>query len=75
MGVKSNELLYRLSKAISQDNFTDIAYDIVEEIEERQHSFDFVEPILRLMECNPNADFGNPGPLVHFLEKFYKNAC
>ena len=34
--------------------------------------FDLVEPILEIIESNPNVDFGMPGDLVHFVEKFYK---
>jgi hypothetical protein len=31
-----------------------------------------VEPILRFMESNPSLDFGMPGPLVHFVESFFR---
>jgi len=27
--------------------------------------------VLSFMEQHPDAEFGNPGPLVHFLESFY----
>ncbi len=30
-----------------------------------------VEPILRFMEEHPTIDYGPPGPLVHFMERFY----
>ncbi len=29
-----------------------------------------IEPILRFMETHPAIDYGTPGPLVHFVEKF-----
>jgi hypothetical protein len=29
-----------------------------------------VEPVLKLMEKHPGLDFGSPGPLVHFVERF-----
>lgn len=67
------ELINRIEEAITNDDFIDISYDIVEEIEEREDSFEAVEPILILMEKNPDFDFGEPGPLVHFVEGFYKN--
>ena len=67
-----NELLVRLSDSILDENFMDVAYDITEEIEGRTDAFDAVAPILKLIENNPAIDFGNPGPLVHFLETFYK---
>ena len=33
---------------------------------------DRLEKQYKLLENNPDIDFGNPGPLVHFLEIFYK---
>jgi hypothetical protein len=30
-----------------------------------------VEPVLRFMERYPTINFGAPGPLVHFVERFY----
>lgn len=30
----------------------------------------YVENLILLMEKNPNTDFGMPGPVVHFIEKF-----
>ena len=33
---------------------------------------DAVDPIMRLMEENPEFDFGCPGPFAHFVETFYK---
>ena len=32
---------------------------------------DAVEPILRFMELHPFLEFGMPGPLVHFVERYY----
>jgi hypothetical protein len=31
-----------------------------------------IEPILRFMEEHPSVDFGVPGSLVHFVERFYR---
>ncbi len=30
-----------------------------------------VRPVLAFMEDHPDLDFGSPGPLVHFVERFY----
>ncbi|SHJ43616.1 hypothetical protein SAMN02745163_01964 [Clostridium cavendishii DSM 21758] len=68
-----NELISKLEAYITNDDFIDISYDVVEEIEEREDAFEAIQPILMLIEKNPNIDFGKPGPLVHFAEKFYKN--
>src|SRR5258705_4495517 len=32
-----------------------------------------VEPILRFMETHPHLDYGPPGPLTHFIERFHGN--
>lgn len=34
-------------------------------------NLDTIETILQFMENHPTLDFGMPGPLVHFMEKFY----
>ena len=44
----------------------------MEEIEENYNQLDSVQPLLRLMERHPLTDFGSPGPIVHFVERFYK---
>lgn len=67
------EFIETLRKAVSEDDFINIAYDVVDSIKESETPFYFVEPILQLMEEFPEADFGQPGPLTHFVEMFYKN--
>lgn len=71
MNENLKNLLNILSNSIGNENFIDIAYEIIEELGDKTYSFDAVEPILRLIESNPDKDFGTPGPLVHFMEKFY----
>ncbi len=66
------DLVNVLEVNIENDNFIEVCYDIVEEIEKYDNSFDAVELILKLIEANPLADFGTPGPLIHFVEKYYK---
>ncbi|MCH1624637.1 hypothetical protein [Fredinandcohnia quinoae] len=51
--------------------FQDPAYEIMDEIEELDNAFDFIEPIFLLVERSPDIDFGGPGPFGSFLEKFY----
>ncbi len=45
---------------------------LAEELLEGDDALDAIEPILRIMEANEDTDFGMPGPLVHFMERFYK---
>jgi hypothetical protein len=72
MDKKKEELIELLRKEVGTDNFIDITYDVVDEMKKSKEAFDFVEPILQFMEDYPEADFGNPGPLVHFVELFYR---
>jgi hypothetical protein len=65
-----NEILDMLHSMVGQDDFECIQNDMVEEIEQCKNQFEFVEPILQLMEGNPDADFGVPGALTHFIEHF-----
>lgn len=75
-----NDYIFELEQLINIANqnkdkysFQDPAYEIMDEIEELSNSFDFVEPILLLIERSPDIDFGGPGPFGTFLEKFYRN--
>ncbi|MEO3946407.1 hypothetical protein [Gorillibacterium sp. CAU 1737] len=70
---KEREVIETLKEAVGEDHFIRVAYDVVDRIKESKTPFYFVEPILQLMEECPEADFGQPGPLTHFLETFYKN--
>lgn len=60
----------RLYENVLKGNFIEIAYEITDELIKSENSFEAIEPIIKLIELNPDVDFGNPGPLVHFLEKF-----
>lgn len=46
--------------------------EVINKILKTDSAFGYVKPILELMEENPNLDYGFPGPLVHFVEMFYK---
>lgn len=65
------DLLGDLEKAVLGENLFE-TYQIVEEIEKEQDSFAYVEPMFRLMEQNPDVDFGLPGPIVTFIESLYE---
>lgn len=61
----------RLRQSIRSSDFLGELASITRELRESQADLSSVEPILRFMEENPRLDFGSPGPLVHFVEKFY----
>lgn len=64
-------LLEELKCAALNEDFMQ-THEIINEIKNQEDSFEYINPILRLMEENPNLDFGAPGPLVHFVELYYK---
>jgi hypothetical protein len=45
---------------------------LVEELRAREQSTAVVERLLRFIENHPDDDLGAPGPLVHYLERFYR---
>jgi hypothetical protein len=73
MDVNLEKIIERLNISVLNKDFLSISNDITEEIDGSENAFNAVEPILKLIENNPNVDFGTPGPLIHFVEKFYKN--
>lgn len=64
-------LINRLKNALHED-IIETSYDVTEELEMREDGFETIEPLLKLLEDNPDVDFGSPGPIVHFVEKYYK---
>jgi hypothetical protein len=65
-------LMKRLHESILDPNFYIASHSIASEIEKCDNASDAIEPILRLMECYPDVHYGNPGSLVHFIEKYHK---
>ena len=68
-----NSIIQKMEAGM-QDNedFETVMMDCMEEIEENYNQLDSVQPLLRLMERHPLTDFGSPGSIVHFVERFYK---
>ncbi len=64
-------LVNQISEAVGTDAFLEVAENALSEIQGLASPFEAVEPILRILEVNEDADFGMPGPLVHFVEKFF----
>lgn len=65
-----NKILDALYSKVGDDDFEYIQEEMVSEMEQCENQFDFIQPILKLMEDNPDADFGMPGALTHFIENF-----
>ena len=68
-----NSIIQKMEACIQDnDDLETVMMDCMEEIEEHYNQLDSVQPLLRLMERHPLTDFGSPGPIVHFVERFYK---
>jgi hypothetical protein len=67
------ELIDKLNDSISTGDFDDAAEEVVQRLERTTLGIDAIEPILKLMEDNPKFDFGAPGALTHFVERFHKD--
>lgn len=65
-------LLEQIEGAIGKDSFEPVAEEATDQISSLQDSFEAVELILRMMERHEGADFGMPGPLVHFVEGYFR---
>ena len=65
-------LIKSMEDHIDSDDFEMIEEECVEKIEESGFGLDAVEPLLKLMERHPLADFGAPGAIAYFAEKYYK---
>lgn len=53
-------------------DFIDPACGLFRKLEALNPSVDVVEPLFRLIERSPHIDYGGPGPMGGFLERFYK---
>jgi len=71
--VTPQEVSQLLLQIASSDDFANRSADLVEQLNCDIDAFDSIEAILRFMENHTSVDFGSPGPLVHFVEQFYKS--
>ena len=66
-----DDMLVALHDAITEDQEFELADEIIDAMELYDQPFDLVAPILDFISKHPEVDFGSPGELVHFVEKFY----
>ena len=70
--MEAREIIEQFENNI-EDDFISYCYNTIEDIEGMIEPFFAVEPLLLLMERNPDINYGMSGPIVHFVEKFYGN--
>lgn len=63
----SNEL----KDAILEENFYK-TNEVIEKIKQEDKAFEYLSFIFEIMEENPELDYGMPGPIVHYMESYYK---
>ena len=64
------ELINQLDNLVGSDDFEFEMEEIMERIEAEGAGIEIVEDLLRIMETHPLDDFGMPGSMVHFIERF-----
>src|SRR5215469_2242244 len=68
--MNKTRLRNQLLKATKTADFISEAALITESLKEEGAGLECVSVILKFMEEHPAFDFGTPGPLVHFVERF-----
>lgn len=68
---RRDEILLALQDAITEDQEFELADKIMDAMVAYPQPFDLVAPILDFISKHPEVDFGSPGYLVHFVERFY----
>lgn len=69
----STELRARLEQADKSRDFYSESESIVRELRSSGAGIEAVRVILQFMEEHPTTEYGQPGPLVHFVEKLYQH--
>lgn len=67
------DVINKLTQSVMESDFLNIAEEQIELLEELDQVGEAITPLLKLLEGHPNVDFGMPGPIVHFVEKFYRS--
>lgn len=65
-------IIKTMENKIDSDDFEVVMTDCMETVESDYNELSSIEPLLQLMERHPLTSFGSPGPIVHFVETFYK---
>src|SRR4051812_3664649 len=67
----AREITEQLERIASVENFAARTIELTDSWAAAEVGVESVEPILRFMEAHPYIDFGAPGALTHFVERFY----
>ncbi|MGO4396471.1 hypothetical protein AB4Z46_34520 [Variovorax sp. M-6] len=67
----TDDVTHSLASIASDQQLADQGDDLVQSWLNADVGFAAVAPVLRFMEAHADWDFGTPGPLVHFVERFH----
>lgn len=67
----TDDVTHSLARIESDQQLTDQGDELVQSWLDADVGFAAVAPVLRFMEAHADWDFGTPGPLVHFVERFH----
>ncbi len=72
----NDDILKRITNLLPDENgdFDESEmYEISEEMLKAYKPVEYIIHLFKVFESFPDANFGSPGPYVHFIEKFYPN--
>ena len=67
----TDTLLEKPESLVGSNDFEYDSEDIISQMEAEGAGFETIEALLGIMERHPLDDFGMPGAMVHFIERFY----
>lgn len=70
--MNAQEIAGQLEGIANDPDFADRSEQLVEAWIASGVGSEAIVPVLRFMEDNPQIDYGMPGALVHFIERFYR---
>lgn len=73
MANETQELLVQLRQQAQTDDFLEVANTLIDRLEESStEPMKTIEALLHILEDFPETDFGAPGPIVHYAERFFR---
>lgn len=68
--VPPDRLRSSLDMIVDAQCFEEASREVIERWDHENVGVQAIEPTLKFMEDHPTIDYGSPGPLTHFIERF-----
>lgn len=65
------KFITELKSAMLKEDFYETS-KVLEKIKQESNAFEYLPFIFNIMEMYPELDYGMPGPVVHFMESYYR---